>query len=179
MSTAMTPVPEDHPLMLAWKEFKLTDEYHNSKKWASHPEHVEGSLWTAFMMGWNAELPKHEHTLVTLTQRIENERKKARAKYRPEALAPGGHPEIDVIDYAINELVGLIRYGEMIQHRLIPERESSDMYMEIEKCVEVGADMITFGASVANKLIAAREALLLSGMNLGRPEEVYADTDET
>lgn len=53
MST-MTPVPESHPLMVAWNAYKATDEYANTKKWALHEQHVEGSLWAAFMAGFNA-----------------------------------------------------------------------------------------------------------------------------
>lgn len=52
--SAMTPVPKDHPLMLAWEAYKATDEYANTKKWAAYPEHVDGSLWAAFEQGWRA-----------------------------------------------------------------------------------------------------------------------------
>jgi hypothetical protein len=47
-----TPVPADHPLMKAWKAYQQTAEFANTKKWAAHPEHVDGSLWAAFMQGW-------------------------------------------------------------------------------------------------------------------------------
>lgn len=61
----MAPVPEDHPLMVAWNAYKATDDYANSRKWAIHRNHaddeqyvqwVEGSLWAAFMAGFNAGL---------------------------------------------------------------------------------------------------------------------------
>lgn len=62
-----SPVPKDHPLMIAWEAYKLTEEYKNSLKWAStarvedHGDgsmtltypHKEGSLWGAFMEGFN------------------------------------------------------------------------------------------------------------------------------
>lgn len=56
MST-MAPVPKDDPLMIAWEAYTATDKYANTKRWAIHPEHVEGSLWAAFMEGFKAALP--------------------------------------------------------------------------------------------------------------------------
>lgn len=51
---AMTPVPNDDPLMVAWNEYKASEEYRNTKKWAAFEEHVDGSLWAAFLAGWSA-----------------------------------------------------------------------------------------------------------------------------
>lgn len=48
------PIPHDHPLWRAWNAHKVTPEYANSKCWAKHDEHVEGSLWALFMAGWMA-----------------------------------------------------------------------------------------------------------------------------
>src|SRR5215813_4795445 len=53
MST-MTPVRDDDPRMKAWKVYSASDEYANTKKWALHAEHVEGSLWAAFIEGFAA-----------------------------------------------------------------------------------------------------------------------------
>lgn len=50
----MAQVPTDHPLILAWNAHKATAEYENSKRWAQHAEHLEGSLWALFMAGWSA-----------------------------------------------------------------------------------------------------------------------------
>ena len=47
-----TPVPADHPMMKAWKAYETTDDFANSKKWAAVPEHLNGSLWAAFMQGY-------------------------------------------------------------------------------------------------------------------------------
>ena len=54
MTPTMTPVPEDHPLMVAWTGHKQTEEYANSLKWAADEKQVEGSLWALFMAGWEA-----------------------------------------------------------------------------------------------------------------------------
>ena len=69
MST-MTPLPENDPMMLAWKDHKATEDYENSVRWAQnlgavtitpgphgtvltadHP-HLEGSLWGLFIAGY-------------------------------------------------------------------------------------------------------------------------------
>jgi hypothetical protein len=52
--SAMTVVPDNDPLMRAWNEFKQTEEFANAKKWASHPEHLDGSLWALFDAGFRA-----------------------------------------------------------------------------------------------------------------------------
>ena len=50
----MTAFPEDDPVMVAWIEFKETHSYKNSKRWAIHPEHLEGALWNMFLHGFMA-----------------------------------------------------------------------------------------------------------------------------
>ena len=56
MSYAMSPVPADHPLMIAWEAYKATDEFSNTRTWASVPEGTDGSLWACFVAGYNAGL---------------------------------------------------------------------------------------------------------------------------
>ncbi len=57
---AQTPVPDDHPLMIAWNAYKATDDYANTVKWASNvewvkePDNAAGQLWGAFVAGWRA-----------------------------------------------------------------------------------------------------------------------------
>jgi len=53
MSTA-TALPKDDPRMIAWEQYKKSERYQNSKKWAAYPEHVEGSLWDAFLFGYES-----------------------------------------------------------------------------------------------------------------------------
>lgn len=50
----MSPVPKDHPLMIAWEAYKATEDYANSRTWAAIPAHVDGSLWSAFERGFRA-----------------------------------------------------------------------------------------------------------------------------
>jgi hypothetical protein len=63
-------LPDDHPLMLAWKKWQAEADYDTARMWAEylviesngpnlgawrakHP-HLEGSLWAMFMAGWDA-----------------------------------------------------------------------------------------------------------------------------
>ena len=48
----MTPADPNGPLMQAWTAYQQTDDYQNTLKWATKPEHTEGSLWAAFMTGF-------------------------------------------------------------------------------------------------------------------------------
>ncbi len=71
----MTQIANDDPRMIAWKAYQETDAYKNSKHWAmtifpmmyakdppeklyslmapeQREKHVEGSLWAAFLEGW-------------------------------------------------------------------------------------------------------------------------------
>ncbi len=47
---------EDHPMMLAWNSYKLTEEFENTKRWAVSKDHTEGALWAAFVAGHTAAL---------------------------------------------------------------------------------------------------------------------------
>lgn len=66
--TVQEQVADDHPMMIAWEKWRLSEEGRNSGKWAhfvkasepmqgqvilSHP-HLAGSLWAAFVAGWVA-----------------------------------------------------------------------------------------------------------------------------
>ena len=74
MGGAASPVPADHPLMIAWEAYQATEDYANSYKWAiagidsprdatrdpganypiaeNYRQYVQGSLWAAFMAGF-------------------------------------------------------------------------------------------------------------------------------
>jgi len=79
MAGACSPVPKDSDLAKAWAAYKDTHDYRNSKHWAltvapmiqvgdpdadrkryslmpieQREQHVEGSLWGAFMAGFTA-----------------------------------------------------------------------------------------------------------------------------
>lgn len=56
MST-MTALPKDDPRMLAWEAYRTTPEYADSRNWAKRDEHLDGSMWAAFIAGFHAAQP--------------------------------------------------------------------------------------------------------------------------
>jgi hypothetical protein len=68
MNDVSGPLAKDHPLMVAWNEWKASPHYGSALTWAQHfaiqptadgkltvsHQHTEGSLWAAFMMGFKA-----------------------------------------------------------------------------------------------------------------------------
>lgn len=48
------PCPPDSELMKAWEKYKASDDYANSLHWAAKDEYREGSMWAAFMSGFEA-----------------------------------------------------------------------------------------------------------------------------
>ena len=71
MSGPMSPCPENHPLMIAWKAYQETDDFKNTRRWAVIPEHVQGSLWAAFMAGFNSAISSpSEATLEALVVKL-------------------------------------------------------------------------------------------------------------
>ena len=49
-----TPVPDDHPMMRAWRAYQASQEFANSFKWAALDEHRIGSMWAAFCAGYES-----------------------------------------------------------------------------------------------------------------------------
>ncbi len=47
--TALDP---DDPRMIAWEKYRKMEEYANVRKWALNEQHVDGSLWAAFVTGY-------------------------------------------------------------------------------------------------------------------------------
>lgn len=105
---------------------------------------------------------------LVLRKRIERE--KSLKKYKEISLLPGGHPDYDVYDYSINEIVGMIRYGEMIHNRTM-DIEVHDIDTDLAaELVDVAEQMQRFGRMVGTKLIELRERLTDRGFELGKPE---------
>ena len=69
-SQVQARVPDDDPLMIAWKAYQSTDDFDTARMWAEyiviesngpnmgawrtrHP-HLDGSLWAMFMNGYLA-----------------------------------------------------------------------------------------------------------------------------
>ena len=52
--TDMTPVPEAHPMLVAFREYKESDRYEYTREWAGNPDYVDGALLAAFSEGYIA-----------------------------------------------------------------------------------------------------------------------------
>ena len=53
MTQVMYQVDKDDPLMLAWKTYKASYEYKNTKRWIDgRYQYGESALWAAFEKGW-------------------------------------------------------------------------------------------------------------------------------
>lgn len=105
-------------------------------------------------------------------RRVQGERDKSVEKYGEEALAPTGHPEYDIFDYAINEIVGLVRYSEMVRARgdlmyrvgCIPFPVCADLR-------KAAAAIRSFAEEQGPALIRARSRMRDElGLHLGTPE---------
>lgn len=49
-----SPVPADHPLRRAWDAYLASERGANAMKWAEQKDHVKGSMWHAFISGFQA-----------------------------------------------------------------------------------------------------------------------------
>lgn len=58
--------------MIAWEAYKATEGYANTKRWATKPEHTEGSLWAAFEAGFNALKPARVEITEEMVERAYN-----------------------------------------------------------------------------------------------------------
>jgi hypothetical protein len=76
--------------MVAWGEYKQSDQYRNTKKWAMHPEHVEGSLWAVFEAGFKAATER----AANLHEQVDSASDAERLDHLPGAGAMGA-----VIEY--------------------------------------------------------------------------------
>lgn len=118
-------------------------------------------------------LDKPDPAAAEYAERRALERKKAVEKYGDVALAPAGHPDLDVIDYLINELVGLNRYSEMLEERckmmeqLIRRR---DVRAACREGVSVARQIFASAGRQAIDLIAVHQALKAAGLKLGQTE---------
>jgi len=114
--------------------------------------------------------------IAEFSARKKAEQEKALAKYGPTALLPAGVPEFDVLDYAANEMVGLIRYAQMIEAR---HEMMLDLMDELPKKTR---EILRDGISLARELeaFAGRYSLDMlslwiklkkSGLHLGLTEK--------
>jgi len=100
------------------------------------------------------------------------EREKALRKYGPDSLAPAGKPEYDILDFAINETVGMDRYAEMIYNRFYLGDVADHIGIALPaKIHRVVSKMELFAQEVSTELIEIRNDLMELGLDLGKTED--------
>ena len=103
--------------------------------------------------------------------RLKRDLQKAVMKYGDKALEPEGDPTRDIFDYAINELCGLIRYGQMMINIVDRLEKEDSLNRPIYTLIRLHASNIShIGKSNAINLILDRQTLKDIGVVLGRPE---------
>lgn len=53
----MAPLSKDDPRVIGFNAYKKSEGYANTRNWALHKAHVDGSLWAAFCAGMEATTP--------------------------------------------------------------------------------------------------------------------------
>lgn len=120
-------------------------------------------------------MPSSPAVIAEFEERRAGERRKALSKYGEAALVPEGRPDLDVLDYLTNELIGLIRYGEMIEarHQLmldlmenLPKR-TRDL---LQSGKDFARELQAFAARYSFNAIDLRQKLKKQGLHLGLSE---------
>jgi hypothetical protein len=108
-----------------------------------------------------------QRTLDDIQRRRDRERKKACVKYGEAGQTAAGDLGRDAFDYAVNELVGLLRYAEMLEARL----RSYDLPVALRDEALSVCRRITASASRHMwDLAEIRLRLIQRGIALGKPE---------
>lgn len=113
-----------------------------------------------------------------LTERQASERGKALEKYGKDALLPAGRPEFDVLDYMINELVGMIRYAQMncerfkMMGKLIEELPKGIRAL-LRDAVLDARELESRAHTDAARFIEIQQRLKAAGLHLGLKEQRY------
>lgn len=120
-------------------------------------------------------MPSSPAVIAEFEARRDQERAKALAKYGEDAVLPAGHPDLDVLDYCINELVGLPRYGQMIQARhrmMLDTMEGLDRRTRelLKAGIDLGRELEAFGARYSYDTIGLHQKLKRQGLHLGLTE---------
>lgn len=50
--TDQTKLPDDHPLMRAWNDYKALQEFEQVMQWLDEPAHKTNAVWTIFARGY-------------------------------------------------------------------------------------------------------------------------------
>jgi hypothetical protein len=128
------------------------------------------------------EPDNRQRAIEEFARRWDGEMQKAVEKYGEVALVPAGHPEYDIFDYLINELVGLKRYGDMTEARAQLMHQTGTITKdEAAALYDIANDAVGASLDIGLRLIEIQQALRARGLTLGQPEKSYgnAATNET
>lgn len=108
-------------------------------------------------------------------RRVKAESEKAFRKYGKDALLPAGRPDLDIIDYQINELVGMVRYSQMLEARSrlmldVMEGLPAQTRTALKDAIGLARRLEAQAASGAYDLIAVWLKLREKGLHLGLTE---------
>lgn len=119
-----------------------------------------------------------QEALEEFARRTGDEAEKALEKYGDIALKPEGHPDYDIFDYLINELVGMRRYGEMVANRaeLMYKTGAIDKKM-VRYLAEIATECHGVSIDLGVRLIKARQKMQRAGLMLGQPEKSYKKSE--
>lgn len=104
------------------------------------------------------------------------EQAKAVRKYGGDAMLPTGHPDLDIADFTINELVGLVRYAQMLEarHQMmldVMEGQSRVVRQALKEMVAFARVLESQAGHLAFEAIGLRQRLKAQGLHLGDTEE--------
>lgn len=104
------------------------------------------------------------------------EQAKAVRKYGDDALLPAGRPDLDISDYALNELVGLVRYAQMLEarHQMmldVMEGLPRATRQALKETVAFARVLESQAGHLAFELTGLRQRLKARGLHLGLTEE--------
>lgn len=96
--------------------------------------------------------------------RVKREQQKALIKYGDDCQQAVGNLEIDALDHLINEMIGLLRYGEILRARGI------NCWNNNREAIVISRLIIKVAHHLTRHLIQLRQNLLAQGYDLGRSE---------
>jgi len=114
--------------------------------------------------------------LAAFEARRKAEQEKALRKYGEDALLPAGKPGYDILDYCINELVGMVRYAQMIEAR---HQMMLDLMDDLPKKtreiirdgISLARELETFAMRYGLDAEALHQKLRKQGLHLGLSEK--------
>lgn len=117
IETAQEMVDQNHPMVKAWRDYKTTSAFRNSRHRVAYAEHVDGSLWAAFVEGWNAA--ENARSLSLLAKVVDEIDQFAMAHSKVEAAGADATTELRADEWAA--YMNLLQVRDAAQHAIESE----------------------------------------------------------